>query len=115
MLRMKLSDLTYEIFQEIVKIYDETVGGRGSLYLHPGDLDDVRSHSAIERRFGSKITWHSKFWIHRDWSYDEPVIYFRFDPNIIAGEDEKLGKELKKKFEQVIDDFLEKQGLAVET
>lgn len=113
MLRMKLSDLTYEILEEIVKIYDKTVGGHGSQYLHPGDLDDVRRQSSVERRFGSKVTGHSKLWIQRDWSYDEPAIYFRFDPNTITGENEKLGEELKKKFEQAVDDFLRKQGLAI--
>jgi len=120
MLRMKRSDLTYEILQEIVKLYDETVGGHGSRYVNPWTLKDLeernlQGRNAIEWRFGSKVTGHSKLWIHFEvpGAPAEERVYFRFGPNTSQGENEKLGRQLIKKFEKVIDKFLKERGLAV--
>ena len=118
MLRMRLSKLTYETLERIVKIYDETVGGHGSHYLRPNALDyakeELQFGHPVEFRFGSKVTGHSKLWIHRDWSYAEPAIYFSFGPNTDSRyEDEELAKKLGADFEKVINSFLKKEGLAI--
>src|SRR4030042_2718700 len=119
-LRMKLSDLTYEILVEIVTIYDETVGGHGIRYLYPGELNnilqDVQKYGAAERRYGSSLTIHSKLWIQCDFSYcAKPVIFFRFDANVDlhSKRGEKIALNLERKFEEAVDEFLTKRGLAI--
>ena len=119
MLRMKLSDLTYEILERVVKIYDKTVGGHGSRLLHPGCLDDIKKELQrgryVEYRFGSKVTAHSKLWIICEFLHKQgPAIYFSFGPNIDSRyEDEKLAKKLKTKFEKAINAFLKEENLAI--
>lgn len=122
MAKMRLSGLTYEVFQKIVKIYDETVGGHGSRYLSLFDwgqtVKRLQIGRSVEYRFGSVITFHSKLWIRIHPSSPlrgEPFVHFQFDPNadIRMKKDEKLAEELKVKFKQAAGKFLEESGLAV--
>jgi hypothetical protein len=119
MLRMRLSELTYEILEKVVKIYDETVGGYGSHYLRPSALDYIKKEfqlgHPVEYRFGSRVTGHSKLWIQCEFFHEEgPAIYFCFGPNTDSRyEDEELAKKLGADFEKAIDSFLKKEGLAI--
>ena len=65
--KMRLGDLDYGLLREIVQLYDKVVGGWGSKHLNPRHLESIlktfRNGHAVEWRFGSKTTVHSKLWI----------------------------------------------------
>jgi len=123
MLKMRLVDLTGKIIEDVVKIYDKTVGGHGVHYLRSIDIEELsktlRSGQPIEWRFGSKVTGHSKLWIHPERSRidDRWLIYFRFGANIDpgAGENEKLAETLAINFQKEINKYLEQNNLAIIT
>ncbi len=122
--KMKLGDLNYELLQKIVQLYDRVVGGHGSSYFDQKYFESIletfiKSRRAIEWRFGSKITPHSKLWIsYVDFSIANPaesLIYFWFNPNIIPdlGEDPELAKQLESAFDGAISELLEQEGVLV--
>ena len=122
MLQMKLTDLTYEIFRKIVEIYDKAVGGHGIMYVNPWNLQDyvlvqLRRYHAVEFRFGSKLTYHSKLWVRPDsfLGQEEIIIYFDFGPNadLRTKKEKILAEKLAADFKKAIDEFLEKEKLAI--
>ena len=122
--KMKLGGLSYKLLQKIVRLYDQVTGGHGISYLDQGYFQSIsetfRSGRAVEWRFGSKITPHSKLWIsYVDFSITNPtesLIYFWFNPNIIPelGEDPELAEQLKSEFDQAISKLLEQEGVLVQ-
>ncbi len=122
MLRIKLSALSYEIFRQIVEIYDKTVGGHGTPHVNPWNFEDyvlaqLRRYHAVDFRFGSKLTYHSKLWIRPDSfpGQEEIIIHFDFDPNadLRTKKEKRLAEELAADFKKAIDEFLEKEKLAI--
>jgi len=122
MLRMKLSDLSYEIFRQIVEIYDKTVGGHGIPLENPWNFQDYvlaqsRRYHAVEFRFGSRLTYHSKLWIRPDSfpGQEEIIIHFDFSPNadLRTKKEKRLADKLRADFEKAIDEFLVNKSLAV--
>lgn len=119
---MKLADLTDEIFETIVKIYDEIVDGSGLHFLQPSAVKKVKtaleSKNAFEWRFGSKLTSHSKLWIHikNIARFSEPIIYFRFSANLDSTlqKDEKKAEKLSQHFNACIAIFLKEKDIAIE-
>lgn len=123
MLKMRLSDLTAKVITDVVAIYDKTLGGSGAHYLRSPDMKEIIKElgrgRSVEWRFGSKVTRHSKLWIHPERSRIDGrwLIYFRFGANIDpgAGEDEKLAETLNINFQEEIDKYLKQNNLAVIT
>ena len=120
---MKLGNLNYGLLQRIVQLYDRVVGGFGSRYLNPVHLESIhetfRKGRAVEWRFGSEITAHSKLWIDCvNFNKANPaktLIYFWFDPNINPGlgEDPELAKQLEYAFDRAIKELLGQEGVLI--
>lgn len=117
-----VSSLTFEILQAIVRIYDETVGGHGSRYIHPGCVFEMQkmlnNFHSVERRFGSQLDMHSKLWITPAFqSFNgEQVVYFSFDHNFYrpSKAQEIAAEKLETAFYKSIHAFLQEQGIAIE-
>lgn len=107
---IKLSDFNYEILEKIIRAYDRIIGGRGSSYLSPSNLEEIRvsleKRQPVEYRYGSRLSVNSKLWIQCVPFTDE--IKFFFDPNIPTGDKEidRLAEELETEFDTEVANIL---------
>ena len=121
---IKLSDLTLEVYQAFLKIYDETVGSNSFNNSRPDDAEYtakmINDQGFCERRHGSCLSSHSKLCIKSlklldngekpDWE-----IYFSFSGNLTKDDPQNIREPvLVKQFAQKVDKFLEDKGLAIE-
>lgn len=125
MVTMQLSALDAVILREVVRTYDDIVGGRGLQWLGDDALVRVRETlqrtNAHEWRFGSKLSAGSKLWVRiaRYGATDADTrIRFAFDanldpqyapPNAVA-----RATELEQAFEAAVAALLRDRGYAVE-
>lgn len=117
---MRLESLTDEVLHKVIELYDRVVGGHGLRYFDSGTLQYAKEllekRSPVELRFGSRLSWHSKLWIQRDWTHSpEQLIYFSFGANVDTGsaKTRKEVKALETDFGRVVSEFLKERGLAV--
>jgi hypothetical protein len=119
---MFLRHLTDEIIVEVLQLYERVVGGYaflreidGKVYSFQLTLKQVqeglRKSNVVERRFGSRLSMHSKLYLFEKYLIGDRVIYFDFYPNLDGYE--KQAGELARSFEKEVDDFLVKNKLAV--
>ncbi|MFH1637657.1 MAG: hypothetical protein ABIB71_04510 [Candidatus Woesearchaeota archaeon] len=129
---MRQSELTKEVLDDIVSIYDNVFemkkfGGehdRCNLKEVQGWLNSI---GWAEYRFGSKFTMHSKlyiskaapglkWWRIKDKSLADDLVEFSFFPNFSASQQEAYGKEadlLENKFNTNISQYLKEKKLAI--
>jgi len=119
---MYLKKLTDELIVEILQIYEKTVGGHtflikieGKNYSFQLTAEEAKKElkwlNVVERRYGSKLSMHSKLLIFREYVSRETVIYFQLYPNVDGFE--KESDELARNFEVEIDRFLLDKKLAI--
>lgn len=122
---MFLKHLTDEIIVEILKIYERVTGGRA--FVRIGEraypylkceqiLEELKGSGSIERRFGSKLTMHSKLYIFEKYFVGDRVICFDFYPNLghcVRDEHKKKAEEMTEAFEKEIHDFLVRKKFKV--
>lgn len=122
---IRLSQLTEEVFLEILKLYFETVGDKHYPVEHrlqwlKCSLENVsrtlQNGHSDEWRLGSRMSMHSKLWCWQEKTLPDGdrIISFAFDPNIdyLTRKDEKEAKRLQRAFEKAVDNYLKKKGLA---
>ena len=90
-----IPELTEERFVDILRIYDEVAGIQLVEHAYPGEVeywhrDMIRrlseGHQAVEYRFGSRITSHSKLWAQlRRTTESGRAVEFSFDDNLDRG------------------------------
>ena len=120
---IKLSQLTEDILQDILFLYEQIVGGQlGSSSI--GERlrwlqEGLKRSNAVDWRYGSKLKTergmtdrNAKLIIWRETKTinNDVVIRFSFDPNLISGEE---ADELKRKFEEEVDNLLILKHIAI--
>jgi hypothetical protein len=124
---IKLSDLSYEVLEKIIAIYDSTTGGKGIKRLFPGlekkVKDAIQRDRFVEYRYGSWLTEHSKIEIRtarmldpeNDESDIDWLIYFKFSANIAISTDkaEEEAARLHLDFARKLEAFFLKKNIGI--
>jgi hypothetical protein len=117
---MLFKNLTDEIITEILQIYERVTGGRAFLRVgkivypklrHEQVLEEFKHSNCVERRFGSKLSMHSKLLIFKN-----QVIYFEFHPimdRYSKDEHKKKAEDMVETFEKEVNNLLIKKKLQV--
>lgn len=116
-----LKDLDDKLFEDIVGIYDDTLGGDGRKYFYGVEpvYEMLSRSNKAEFRYGSFFTDDSKLEICREFSEDprargEMVVSIGFYENTtVRREDKPEIKRLKGLFEQAIENLLVEKGVAI--
>lgn len=120
---MKLSQLTEDILQDILFLYEQIVGGQLSSSSMCERLrwlqEGLEKSNAVDWRYGSKLKTergltdrNAKLIVWRETKTidNDVIIRFYFDPNLISGEE---AEQLKRKFEEEVDSLLISKHIAI--